>query len=64
MRWPCGGGVDRYGVFGALLWWGHRCDSNVVPVVCVGSEGVYSGGDDVVGLSLQDHVALHAKVLR
>ena len=50
------------GVFGALWWWGHRWDGNGVPVVSVGGEGVYSGGDDVLGWSLQDDVALRAEV--
>ena len=46
----------------ALLWWGHRWDGCGVPVVFVGGEGVWGGGDDVVGLPLQDDVPLRAEV--
>ena len=53
----------RDGIFGALGWWGHCWDGCVVPVAFVGGEGVQGGGDDVVGLPLQDDVALRAKVL-
>ena len=48
-------------VFWALWWWGHRWDGSGVPVVFVGGEGVYGGGDDVLALSLQDNVALRAE---
>ena len=51
------------GIFGALRWWGHRWDGCGVPVAFVGAEGVQGGGDDVVGLPLQDDVALRAEVL-
>ena len=51
------------GIFGALRWWGHRWHGCGVPVAFVGGEGVQGGGDDVVGLPLQDDVALRAEVL-
>ena len=64
---PCGLGVDRCGrsdgILGALGWWGHCWDGCGVPVAFVGGEGVQGGGDDVVGLPLQDDVALRAEVL-
>ena len=55
------GGGD--GIFGDLRWWGHRWDGCGVPVAFVGGEGVQGGGDDVVGLPLQDDVVLRAEVL-
>ena len=51
------------GIFGALRWWGHRWDGCGVPVAFVGGEDVQGSGDDVVGLPLQDDVALRAEVL-
>ena len=51
------------GVFVALRCWGHRYDGSGVPLVFVGGEGVSGGGDDVLGLPLQDNVALRAEVL-
>ena len=51
------------GIIGALRWWGHCWDGCGVPVAFVGGEGVKGGGDDVVGLPLQDDVALRAEVL-
>ena len=51
------------GVTGSLGPWGHCWDGCGVPVAFVGSEGVQGGGDDVVGLPLQDYVALRAEVL-
>ena len=51
------------GIFGALGWSGHCWDGCGVPVAFVGGEGVQGGGDDVVGLPLQDNVALRAEVL-
>ena len=65
--WPCGVGVDRcgrgWGVLGDLRWWRHCWDGSGGPVVFVGGEGGYGGGDDVLSLSLQDDVALRAEVL-
>ena len=51
------------GIFGALRWWGHPWDGCGVPVALLGGEGVQGSGDDVVGLPLQDDVALRAEVL-
>ena len=51
------------GIVGALGRWGHCWDGCGVPVAFVGGEGVQGGGDDVVGLALQDDVALRAEVL-
>ena len=51
------------GIVGALGRWGHCRDGCGVPVAFVGGEGVQGGGDDVVGLPLQDDVALRAEVL-
>ena len=51
------------GIFGALGWRGHCLDGCGVPVALVGGEGVQGGSDDVVGLPLQDDVALRAEVL-
>ena len=54
------------GVTGSLGPWGgvgHCWDGCGVPVAFVGGEGVQGGGDDVVGLALQDDVALRAEVL-
>ena len=55
-------GHDR--VIGALWRWGHCWDGSGVAVVFVGGEDVKGGGDDVLGLPLQDVVALCAEVLR
>ena len=49
-------------VFGALRWWRHCWDGGGVLVAFVGSEGVECGGDDVLGLSIQDDVALCAEI--
>ena len=54
----------REWVIGALRWWGHCWDGSRVPVVYVGGEDVKGGGDDVLGLPLQDVVALCAEVFR
>ena len=51
------------GIVGALRWWRHRWDGCGVPVVFDGGQGVQGGGGDVVGLPLQDDVALRAEVL-
>ena len=51
------------GIFGASGRWGHCSDGCGVAVAFVGGEGVQGGGDDVVGLPLQDDVALRAEVL-
>ena len=51
------------GIFGALGLWGHCWDVCGVPVAFLGGEGVQGGGDDVVGLPLQDDVAFRAEVL-
>ena len=47
---PCGGG----GMAGMVCG---------VPVAFVGGKGVHGDGDDVVGLPLQDDVALRADVV-
>ena len=51
------------GITGALGRWGHCWDGCGVPVAFVNGVGVQGGGDDVVGLPLQDDVALRAEVL-
>ena len=51
------------GSLGSLGWCGHCWDGCGVPVAFVGGQGVQGGGDDVVGLPLQDDVALRAEVL-
>ena len=51
------------GIVGALGRWQHCWDGCRVPVAFVGGKGVQGGGDDVVGLALQDDVALGAEVL-
>ena len=51
-------------VFRALRWWWHCWVGSGVPVVFLGGEGVGGGGNDVLGLSFHDDVALFAKVFR
>ena len=53
------------GVTGSLGSWGGGGIAGMVvgSQAFVGGEGVQGGGDDVVGLPLQDDVALRAEVL-
>ena len=49
-------------VLGAPRCWGHGWHGSRFAVAFVGGKGLEGGGDDVLGLSLQDNLALCAEV--